>query len=231
MSGCANTSIDQLLQRPDIWRNRALASARPPGLATGFDALDRILTWDGWPTAALTEILVQGGSNIGTSFALICPTLARLSADTRWLVAIDPPFVPYAPPLAAAGIDLARLAVVNAEREAPWAAEQALRSGVCSIVLCWGWSASHAALRRIQIAAQTGGAMAVLFRDMRASQEHSPASLRLAVQPLESGTVQATILKQRGGAAGARVSLHPFAHAQQPRASIEPEAHPPASDG
>ena len=48
--------------------------------------------------------------------------------------------------------------------DALWAAEQAMRSGACAAVLFWLPSDEYAWLRRLQMAAEAGRAMAVLFR-------------------------------------------------------------------
>jgi len=193
-------SLDQLInKRQDLWRGRAVSPATPRGVPTGFAALDALLPWRGWPPGALSEIL-EGRS--GAAFALVQPALARLSSEARWLLLIAPPFVPYAPALAAAGLDLSRLAVVEAGNETAWAAEQGLRSGACSAVLAWGGRWETSALRRLQLAAETGGGIALLFRNAAAAREHSPAALRLGVRPSMAGA-EVTLLKQRGGGAGA----------------------------
>jgi cell division inhibitor SulA len=152
---------------------------------------------------ALSEIL---GQRPGAAFALAMPALARLSLEPRWLLLVDPPFIPYAPALAAAGLDLSRLVVVETEAEAAWAAEQGLRSGSCGAVLAWNGHWETQPLRRLQLAAEAGNALALLFRGKAAAREHSPAALRLLVRPSVAG-VEVTLLKQRGGRAGAVLEL------------------------
>lgn len=197
-------SLEQLLdKRQDLWRGRVASPATPCGVPTGFGALDALLPWRGWPPGALSEIL-EGRS--GAAFALVQPALVRLSSEARWLLLIAPPFVPYAPALAAVGLDLSRLAVVEAGDEIAWAAEQGLRSGACSAVLAWGGRWETSALRRLQLAAETGGSMALLFRSASAAREHSPAALRLGVRPSMAGA-EVTVIKQRGGRAGAVLEL------------------------
>ncbi len=199
-------SLEQLLnKRQDLWRGKATSSATPQGVPTGFAALDALLPWRGWPPGALSEILEERS---GGAFSLVQPALARLGSEARWLLLIAPPFLPYAPALAASGLDLSRLAVVEAGKEISWVAEQGLRSGACSAVLAWGGRWEISALRRLQLAAETGGCIALLFRSAEAAREHSPAALRLCVRPSMSGT-EVTVLKQRGGRAGAVVEL-PF---------------------
>jgi cell division inhibitor SulA len=170
---------------------------------TGFAALDALLPWHGWPPGALSEVLEQGP---GGAFGLAIPALTRMSAESRWLLLVNPPFIPYAPALAFSGLNLSRLAVVEAGEETAWAAEQGLRSGACSAVLAWGGRWTTSALRRLQLAAETGDAIALLFRSAAAAREHSPAALRLRVCPSVAGA-EVTVLKQRGGRAGAVLEL------------------------
>lgn len=122
-----------LLTRPDLWLGRGLATA-PAGVSTGFAALDLALPWRGWPPASLAEVLT---AHPGAGLGLLLPLLVTLGRGSRWLVLVDPPFIPYAPALAARGLDLSRLVVVRAGDEAAWAIEQALRSGACGAVLGW----------------------------------------------------------------------------------------------
>lgn len=62
-----------------------------------------------------------------------------------------------------------------------WAAEQLLRGGACAAVLVWWADDDGHALRRLQLAAETGGALCVLFRPLARAARISPAALRLRV--------------------------------------------------
>jgi cell division inhibitor SulA len=195
--------LDLLHQRPDLWRGSAIPAEVTRGTLTGFTGLDGLLPWRGWPPGALVEIL---DDHPGGGLALVQPALAALSRGSRWLLLVNPPFVPYAPALAAAGVDLSRLAVVETAGETAWATEQALRSGACAAVLAWGGRWPALALRRLQLAARTGDALALLFRPEATAREHSPAVLRLRVRPAPAGTT-VEVLKQRGGRPGATIVL------------------------
>lgn len=188
----------ELLHHPRIWRGGGRDSIGAT-LATGHAALDACLPGNGWPDAALTEILLDSYGR--GELRLLLPALARLSAaeDGRRLIWVAPPWVPYAPALAAAGLDLGRLLIVHApnETEALWAAEQSLRSGSCAAVLAWIRSGPVSGLRRLQLAADEGRTMGVLFRPASARSEFSPAALRLAIGPCENG-LQVEIVKSRG---------------------------------
>ena len=194
-------SLDELLRHPALWRARELGEAAGrPGLPTGFAALDRCLPGGGWPSRGLVEILADH-TGIG-ELSLLLPALARLCCDgyeAGWLAWISPPHPPYAPALAACGIDVGRILVVRAP-PAEWAMEQALRSGACSAVLGWAACRDRQSLRRLQLAAEQSDCLAVLFRRLRDVSEPSPAVLRIALASGRDG-LEVRILKSRGGRA------------------------------
>src|SRR5438477_6932724 len=155
-------SFAALLDRPDIWRGQALSRAGAPTLPCGFPELDAELPGGGWPAGALTEIF-PAHEGIG-ELRLLGPALAALTRARACVAWIAPPYSPYAPALAAAGIDPARLIIVRAAsaKDALWAAEQALRSNACGAVLAWPQRIKYVELRRLQIAAEGGRAAAFL---------------------------------------------------------------------
>lgn len=169
------------------------ASVHPTGLA----ALDAVLPSGGWPESALSEILMaQDG--VG-ELQLVLPTLARLSALGERIVLVAPPYTPYPHAWQNAGVDVRQLSIIRAEeRDALWAVEQCLRSGSCGAVLCWPRKADDRALRRLQVAAETGQTLAFAWRSLSEAINASPAALRLAV---EARPAQVRVLKCRGGLA------------------------------
>jgi hypothetical protein len=201
-------AIQSILQRPDVRRGDAFAVAPAPALPSGYPVLDAELPGGGWPRGALTEILVDG-QGYG-ELSLLVPALRQLRAGGDWALAIAPPdanLALHAPACAAAGIDLARLAIVSpaGSRDALWAAEQALQSGAPQAVLCWSAAADSRAVRRLQVAASQGGAggtLAFLFRPLARGREPSAAALRLALAAgpagSQGGTLAIHILKRRG---------------------------------
>ena len=84
--------------------------------------------------------------------------------------------------------------------ESLWTAEQLLRAGHAA-VLVWADAASPQGLRRLQLAAEDSGGMALLFRSLKRAAEPSPAALRLAVRR-EHGTPRVQVLKTRGHGGG-----------------------------
>jgi len=126
----SNHALAALLAHPAIWHGDDCAP-EPATLPSGFAALDAALPGHGWPQGALTEVLLER-EGIG-ELRLALPALARVQAQGRDVVWIAPPHRPYAPALAAAGLDLARFYVVRCRdaQDALWAYEQALRAPEC----------------------------------------------------------------------------------------------------
>jgi hypothetical protein len=222
-------ALEEILQRHPVWRGGALA--RPPvALPSGFAVLDAELPGGGWPCRGLTELL-QDEAGIG-ELELVLPALAALTALARRAVWISPPYLPYAPALMAAGVDLTHLLVIRpaSRGEALWAAEQALRSGGCHALAAWLRKPRYADLQRLAVAAEAGHAAAFLFRPLAAAHEASPACLRLALEPA-GRELGVRIVKRRGAPAAAALRLplkRPF-HALG-RAAIRGAAAPHARD-
>ena len=190
--------LAELLQRADIWRGRQTAPRAQRSTApTGYGTLDTCLPGGGWPIGALTEILYPQ-EGIG-ELQLTLPTLARLSQGERWIAWINPPLTPYAPALAAHGVNLQRLLWVCTQRpeEGLWALEQALRSGICAAVLSWPACCDDRTLRRLQLAAEHGQALAFLYRPLETARKASPAALRLTLQQTPDG-LAVNFMKCRG---------------------------------
>lgn len=192
--------IDTLLQQPGIWRGGEQKPASGAShIATGFPLLDETLPGGGWPVGALTEVL-HDQNGIG-ELRLLIPALIRLSRQGKWIALIAPPFIPYAPALAAHGIDLSRILLVHPKSQADtlWALEQALRGGTCGAVLAWPSQIDARHLRRLQLAAEAGHTWGVLFRPRSELTSHSPAALRISVRQHDQDKTQVDILKSRGG--------------------------------
>jgi cell division inhibitor SulA/protein ImuA len=195
-----------LLARTDIRRGCSLARVANPSVPTGFPRLDAELPGGGWPAGSLTEF-VPAHDGIG-ELRILGPALARLARAGERLAWIAPPYLPYAPALVAAGIPLGQVLIVRAHsaRDALWAAEQALRSAACGAVLVWPGEAKYAALRRLQLAAESTRAVTLLFRAPRAAAEASPAALRLALDTAAGG-IAVRILKRRGAVCARPIAI------------------------
>jgi cell division inhibitor SulA len=226
MSAVNDKQLQELLAHPSVWRGRSRAAI--PTWSTGFPALDAGLPGGGWPRHGLVEILTpQPG--VGELYLLL-PALAALSRLTpaRWCTWVSPPHELFAPALEAHGVALDRMLLVRTSLAAPrqgesnrrpffskerggvhggvhmdvWALEQALKSGAASLALAWLPRASPRAVRRLQLAAEQGRALGVLYRSQKFASEASPAMLRLLLEPIRRGTKQGarvSLIKSRGG--------------------------------
>ncbi len=213
-----NEKLEQVTNRKDTWRGRHRhfqghgISANhdchgTQGLATGYAALDTQLQQNGWPLDSTIELL-SDGSGLG-AMGLFLPAMEQLSEQGRWQVFIAPPYRPYAPLLAARGIDTRQVLLVHPKnrQDLLWATEQALRSTTCSAVFSWlgAQEYSYSELRKLQLAAASGDSLAVLFRPNQAGHNHAPASLRLQMREYR----KVHILKQRGGNQAIDINLSP----------------------
>lgn len=208
--------LAELLAHPSVWRGRSRAALET--FSTGFAALDAGLPGGGWPRHGLVEILTPR-PGVGELYLLL-PVLAALSraAPARWCTWVSPPHELFAPALEAHGVALERMLLVrtlsspsgarSSQRRrgdddmSLWALEQALRSGACEIALAWLPRASPRAIRRLQLAAEQGRALGVLYRSQRFAHVASPAMLRVLLEPIaEPGRQGARLqlLKSRGG--------------------------------
>lgn len=201
-------TLEQILDRPDVWRGDALAKAPLPGVPTGFCELDRELPGGGWPRASLTELL-PAAYGIG-ELSLLLPALARLSrAELAWLVCVAPPHPFYAPALHDGGVDLSRVLVAGAPgRDAVWVCERSLAADGVGAVVAWlpqaetaagraTTEASWRALRRLQLAAEASRTLLFVFRPAACAGQSSPAPLRLLLEGNGERLI-VRLLKRRG---------------------------------
>ena len=209
--------LEQLAQ---LCHGRGPQRDTPAAAPSGFPDLDASLPGGGWPVGAIAELL-SDAFGIG-ELGLLLPALAHLARAGRYIAWISPPFVPYAPALAARGLPLERMLLIRTHtlQESLWAAEQALRCPAIGAVLGWPAYIVDKNVRRLQLAAQAGGSLGVLYRPAEAAQQASPAALRLRLHAAADGIV-VEIHKSRGGRTGQRlhcrsadaVAVHPLSAA------------------
>jgi cell division inhibitor SulA len=134
---------------------------------------------------------------------LVLPTLARLTQGARTVVIVAPPYAPCVAGWRQHGVDMRHVEIVHADsQEVLWAMEQCLRSASCAAVLAWPQQADDHALRRLQVAADSGHALAFVFRARRHLTQASPAALRLELEARPQTRVW--VRKCRGGAVPAQ---------------------------
>ena len=191
-------TLEALLKHPALWKGRQQQNKKAT-LSTGYSALDAALPSEGWPIGALTELMVTQ-EGIG-ELTLLLPALHALTKQQQWTALVAPPHIPYAPALLNAGISIERMLIVdspNDHKDALWATEQLLRSGVFSAVILWSEkNGDDRQQRRLQLAAEQGNAWAVCYRPCRTANSASPAGLRIVLQ--HNNGLQLNIIKNRGG--------------------------------
>jgi len=187
-----------------VWRG--LGRARPDAQSTGIPALDQALL-GGWPVGALSQLV---SAEAGLGFSLMLPLLAQLTQAGRHVALVTPPYIPYAPALRDAGIELERLLWLAPQDriDALWATEQMLRSGLYGAVTLWSPALEAPIERRLQLAAETGRSIGIVSH-AGAHGAHSICAVRLQVRAVPDGlTVE--VLRCRGARPGQRVD-YPFA--------------------
>ena len=175
----------------NVWRAGELGAACVQTIATGYDALSRVLPGGGWPCGAMTEVLQpQPGQH---EWGLVAPAIGALQALApepkpegslhKWVVLVGAPHCPFGPALGARQLNMQRLLNIHIEKnDNPamlWATREALQCADVTAVLAWLPDARSAHLRRLQIAAQMHNKLLFVFRPLQAQNESSPAPLRL----------------------------------------------------
>ena len=192
MSGPTNHSsaIQQLTQQLRRYERTLQPTADGNGvLSTGIAALDGLLPDGGISRGMLLEWLSEKtGGGAGTLAFTVAAQLMR--ADGTCVV-IDPTASFYPPAIGKLGDDLQRMIVVHPANggDALWALEQSLRCRGVAVVVCRLGQAferqlHNHAYRRLQLAAETGGAIGLLLRPARYRVHPTWADVRLLVEPL-----------------------------------------------
>lgn len=182
---------------PHVWRGRELAQAQEQVLATGHPQLDAHLPGGGWPLGNLVEVLQRDPAR--HVWQLLGPALSgAMQRHGDPAVLVQPPYQPFGPALREQGVTPEQLLCVQAEKPNArlWAAEQALRCAEVCAVFAWLPQARTEDLRRLQLCAQSGDKLLLVFRAVDARQQSSPARVRVLVQGTER--LELTILKRRG---------------------------------
>jgi protein ImuA len=167
-----------------------------PRFVFGLPALDTALG-GGLQCAAIHDVLSEDpGSAAGFCAALA----AGLNGPVVWVAAHSDL---YGPGLAQIGIDLGRLIVVEAGRHTLWACEEALRTRGVAAVVAECRRIDLTVSRRLQLAAEAGGAVGLLLREAAARRGTTAARTRLRLGALTSGLVnprwRLTIERVAGG--------------------------------
>ncbi len=190
-------TLEQLLQRGDIWRGQSQRFTPKTAMDTGYSALNSGLLAKGWPFSSLIEICQQNLSN--SEWLLLTPALLKTSGG--YIVLLNPPAMPFCQALIQVGMDLERLLIVQTTTKADFLASffELVRADACDAVLAWQpkQALSYTELRKCLLATADGAGLYFLFRPASSQQQNSPAVLRLLTQ-LTATDLHITILKEKG---------------------------------
>lgn len=169
----------------------------------------------GLARAAVHEVLA---TSPGCGAAFCAVLLARTGGTVLWIAAERDGLLAWPPGLARCGLAPANLILVRAERwsDALWAMEEALRCPAVTGALlalepnpgAGGGRLDLTATRRLQLAAETGGALGLLLRPDMACAEPTAAATRWRIgslgaeDGLDDPRWQLELLRVRGGRPG-----------------------------
>lgn len=150
----------------------------PVTQSSGYPALDALLPHGGWPERGLVELICPH-KGIG-ELQLLLPLLRERSQSQQSILWIAPPYPLHGKALQDAGINTRNSFVIPPQtscNQALWSIEKALQSQECGLVLAWQNWLSARVIRRLQLAANEGGTLGILFHQRPAN--NSPATLQL----------------------------------------------------
>lgn len=160
---------------------RTLETAGRPGgvrVSSGSVGMDRCLPGGGYAKGSMLE-LVHGGMShrrglfCGMGLMGLGVRIAKeWVSDGKYLVILDRDRQFYAPGVAAMGVPLERLIVLqpSSESDAIWGMDQALRNSAVGAVVAWVHRLEDRVARRLQLATEHGGGLGVLLRDFHSSR-------------------------------------------------------------
>ncbi|MBC4019242.1 ImuA family protein [Siccirubricoccus deserti] len=167
----------------------------------------------GLARAAVHEVLA---TTPGCGAAFCAVLLARTGGTILWIATGRDELMAWPPGLARCGLAPASLVIVRAERwpDALWAMEEALRCPAVTGALLalapppGGGKLDLTATRRLQLAAEAGGALGLVLRPDAACADHTAAVTRWRIGSLGAGhglddpRWQLELLRVRGGRPG-----------------------------
>lgn len=184
----ARIELAQLKQRiAAIPATRMRAPETDRLLSLGLPAIDLALQAASVPAGAVHEIAGHGSDEEqGAAGAAFVALGLKTAAGSGWTAWITQDADLYAPGLAAFGLDLRRLMLVAARRDAEvcWALEEALRGRSLRAVVGEIGAVSLTATRRLQLAAEQAGIPCFLLRRWR----NQSLAQRYRAQPIAAAT-------------------------------------------
>lgn len=205
--------------REEIGRVTQASAAERPVFSSGLPALDVALPEGGFRGGALVEWVIEGEGIGGEAPVLLA--VQRAASGGGLIVAVDRRRQFYPPAAVRWGIDPRRLIIVSPETQADelWALDQSLRSPAVRAVLAWLDRLDGRTYRRLQLAAEQGGALGLLIRSAGALRQASWAEVRLLVRAVaraDGGSPQQEV----GGRAEAEDKPLPLPPARRLRVAV-----------
>ena len=170
--------IKSLENGTQSWGNRFLS--------TGIKELDQLLPGSGLRCGTLVEWYETDKGSGALTMAL---QIARSVCGTEGtLVMIDPDQELYPLAMSLLGIDLARTIFIHPETplQTLWALEQSLRCPGVTVTICLLSDLNSQTFRRLQLAAEKGGTLAMILRSDRFEKSPSWSETRLCITPVPS---------------------------------------------
>jgi protein ImuA len=200
-------------------------------ISCGCEALDRCLPDGGYVPGSVIEYL-RAMPGCGASTLAFTAAAMAMKSTNGFLVVIDTQHNIYPPALASWGIDLDKVVLVRPQSDvdALWAVDQSLRTPAVAAVVADVERIDDRAARRMQLAAEQGGGIALLLRPASARRGPSWADIQWMVRALvvdatsvrtapsslsapaptsltQDRRLQVQLVRVRGGKAGATVRL------------------------
>ncbi|MDX1926599.1 MAG: hypothetical protein SFV81_08775 [Pirellulaceae bacterium] len=200
-------------------------------ISCGCEALNRCLPDGGYVPGSVIEYL-RAMPGCGASTLAFTAAAAAMKSTNGFLVVIDTQHNIYPPALASWGIDLDKVVLVRPQSDvdALWAVDQSLRTPAVAAVVADVERIDDRAARRMQLAAEQGGGLALLLRPASARRGPSWADIQWMVRALvadansvrtapvslpspaitshnQDRRLQVQLVRVRGGKAGATVRL------------------------
>ncbi len=194
--------------------------ARRPAISTGCAVMDTCLPAGGYTAGSVIEYLRRTPA-CGASYLAFLAAASAMRATNGFLVVVDNLGHFYPPLLASFGIDLAKVVFVRPDSQADmiWTIDQSLRTPAVAAVICEIIRLDDRSARRLQLAAERGGGLALLLRSAAARNSPSWAEVQWLVGSLPQSSpvhniasscarhLHVQLAKVRGGRPGRSLQL------------------------
>ncbi len=179
------------------------AAPQSPRSSAGCAAMDALLPGGGYAAGSVVEYL-RSTPACGASSLAWAAAAAAMRQSQGFLVVVDTQHNIYPPPLTSHGIDLAKVIFVRPQSQADalWAVDQALRTSAVAAVFAELERIDERSARRLQLAAESAGGLALLVRSSAARRQPSWAEVQWLVRSQANRRWHVQLVRARGGQTG-----------------------------